>query len=547
MTDIALQNDANATAAVLAALGGRSIVLVGMMGVGKSSIGRRLASRLGIPFVDADAEIEKAAGMSIADIFAHRGEADFRSGEARVIARLLEGGPQVLAAGGGAFMNAGTRETIKAKGVSVWLKADLDVLLRRISKRRNERPLLQTDDPEETLRALLSEREPLYALADLTVHSREVAHDAIVADIVAALGARSYDIVIGRGLIASLGARLAALRPGAKVAILTDETVARLHLGAVESALAGSAIAASRVIVSPGEGAKSFRVFEQACEQVIAARIERGDLIIALGGGVIGDLAGFVASVVRRGLDYVQVPTTLLAQVDSSVGGKTAIDSAHGKNLIGAFHQPVLVVADTAALDSLPVREFRSGYAEIVKYGLLGDAAFFSWLERNWREVFKGGPAREHAIAVCCRAKAEIVARDERETGDRQLLNLGHTFGHALEAATGFSARLLHGEAVAAGMGLAFEFSARRGLLPAAEAARAIRHLAEVGLPAGPKDIPGELPSVDRLMDLMAQDKKIKRGMPTFILARGIGRAFVDSGVDARDVRAFLGEKLAKQ
>jgi 3-dehydroquinate synthase len=365
-----------------------------------------------------------------------------------------------------------------------------------------------------------------------------------------ALDNRSYDIVIGRGLIASLGMRLAALRSGAKVAIVTDENVARLHLAAVEAALAGSGIAASRIIVSPGEGAKSFRVFEQTCEQVIATRIERGDLIIALGGGVIGDLAGFVASVVRRGLDYVQVPTTLLAQVDSSVGGKTAINSAHGKNLVGAFHQPVLVIADTAALDTLPVREFRAGYAEVVKYGLLGDAAFFSWLEKNWREVFKGGKssgAREHAITVCCRAKAAIVARDERETGDRQLLNLGHTFGHALEAATGFSERLLHGEAVAAGIALAFEFSARRGLLPAAEAERAIHHLAEVGLPTRPQDIAGELPSLDRLMDLMAQDKKIKRGMPTFILVRGVGEAFVDNSVDARDVRAFLGEKLAKQ
>jgi 3-dehydroquinate synthase len=362
-----------------------------------------------------------------------------------------------------------------------------------------------------------------------------------------ALGARSYDIVIGRGLIASLGARISALRPGAKVAIVTDDNVARVALEAVEAALAGDAIASGRVIVPAGEGAKGFRVFEQACEQVIAARIERSDLVLALGGGVIGDLAGFVASVVRRGLDYVQVPTTLLAQVDSSVGGKTAINSAHGKNLIGAFHQPVLVVADTATLDSLPPREFRAGYAEVVKYGLLGDAAFFSWLETDWREVFKGGPAREHAIAICCRAKAAIVARDERETGDRQLLNLGHTFGHALEAATGFSGRLLHGEAVAAGMALAFEFSARRGLLPAAEADRAIRHLAEVGLPARPQDIPGELPSVDRLIDLMAQDKKIKRGMPTFILVRGIGAAFVDTDVDARDVRAFLDEKLAKK
>jgi 3-dehydroquinate synthase len=367
-----------------------------------------------------------------------------------------------------------------------------------------------------------------------------------------ALGARGYDIVIGRGLIASLGARVAGLRPRAKAAIVTDENVARHHLAGLEAALAGAGVATSRVIVPPGEGSKSYRTFEQVCEAIIAARIERGDLVIALGGGVIGDLAGFVASAVRRGLDYVQVPTTLLAQVDSSIGGKTAINSAHGKNLIGAFHQPILVVADTAALDTLPAREFRAGYAEVAKYALLGDAAFFSWLEANWRDVFAGGNssgsfAREHAIAASCRGKAAIVARDERESGERALLNLGHTFGHALEAACGFSDRLLHGEAVAAGMALAFAFSARQRLIPAADAERAIRHLAAVGLPTAPKDISGTLPGVDRLMDLIAQDKKVKRGMPTFILVRGIGAAFVENGVDPDEVRAFLSEKLAEK
>ncbi len=367
-----------------------------------------------------------------------------------------------------------------------------------------------------------------------------------------ALGDRSYDIVIGRGLIASLGTRVAALRPGTKAAIVTDENVARSHLPAVEAALAEAGVPTSRVIVPVGEGSKSFAVFEQVCEAIIAARIERGDLVIALGGGVIGDLAGFAASAVRRGIDYVQVPTSLLAQVDSSVGGKTAINSAHGKNLIGAFYQPILVIDDTAALDTLPQREFRAGYAEVAKYGLLGDAAFFSWLEANWRDVFRGGnfsgkSAREHAIAVSCRAKAAIVARDEREAGDRALLNLGHTFGHALEAACGFSERLLHGEAVAAGMALAFGFSARLGVISTAEAERAIRHLEQVGLPTRPADIPGGLPSVDRLMDLIAQDKKVKRGMLTFVLVRGIGSAFVESGVDPRDVRAFLSEKLTGQ
>ena len=375
--------------------------------------------------------------------------------------------------------------------------------------------------------------------------------DPTIVDV--ALGARSYDIVIGRGIIASLGARIAALRPGAKACIVTDDNVARHHLGAAEAALGHAGVAYGCVSVPSGEASKSYRVFEQVCEALIASRIERGDLVIALGGGVIGDLAGFAAAVVRRGLDYVQVPTTLLAQVDSSVGGKTAIDSARGKNLVGAFHQPVLVLADTALLDTLPDREFRAGYAEVAKYGLLGDAGFFAWLEANWRDIFSGGSAsgssaREHAVALCCRAKAAIVARDERETGDRALLNLGHTFGHALEAACGFSDRLLHGEAIAIGMALAFEFSARRqGLVSKAEAARATRHLAEVGLPTRIQDIPGELPSIDQLMDLIAQDKKVKRGMLTFILVRGIGAAFVEAGVDAREVRTFLSEKLAER
>ena len=277
---------------------------------------------------------------------------------------------------------------------------------------------------------------------------------------------------------------------------------------------------------------------------MLSSHVERSDLVIALGGGVIGDLAGFAAASVRRGLDYVQVPTTLLAQVDSSVGGKTGINSLQGKNLIGAFHQPVLVVADTALLDTLPKREFRAGYAEVAKYGLLGDAAFFAWLEKNWQDLFAGGPAREHAIAVCCRGKAGIVARDERETGERALLNLGHTFGHALEAGCGFSDRLLHGEAVALGMALAFEFSAKKGLIAAADAARAVAHLAAVGLPTHVKDVPGGVPPVDRLMDWIAQDKKVKRGALTFILVRGIGQAFIEKNVDATEVRAFLTDKL---
>ena len=326
--------------------------------------------------------------------------------------------------------------------------------------------------------------------------------------------------------------------------------MARHHLAAAEDALTGAGIGVSSVKVPAGESSKSFRQFERVCDALLVAKIERGDLVVALGGGVVGDLAGFAASVVRRGVDYVQVPTTLLAQVDSSVGGKTAINARQGKNLVGAFYQPILVVADTALLDTLPEREFRAGYAEVVKYGLLGDAAFFEWLDANWRDVFAGGKssgsfAREHAIAVSCRAKAAIVARDERETGDRMLLNLGHTFGHAFEAAAGFSDRLLHGEAVGLGMALAFEFSARRGLIEQAAADRVIAHLAAVGLPTHVRDVAGgNWPGIDTMMDLISQDKKVKRGQLTFILVRGIGQAFISRDVAADEAATFLAEKL---
>ena len=359
------------------------------------------------------------------------------------------------------------------------------------------------------------------------------------------LGARSYDIFIGGGLLASLGEKAALLRPGARLAIVSDENVARHHLSTAMAAVERGGLGAVSIVVPAGEGSKSFATFEKLCNDLLSHRVERGDLVVALGGGVIGDLAGFAAAATRRGLDYVQMPTTLLAQVDSSVGGKTGINTLHGKNLVGAFHQPVLVLADTALLDTLPAREFRAGYAEVVKYGLIGDAAFYAWLEANWRAVFKGGAAREHAIAVSCRAKADFVARDERESGDRALLNFGHTFGHAFEAAAGFSDRLHHGEAVALGMSLACEFSALRGLMPMAEAERVRAHLDAVGLPTRAADLTGPPPALDRLMNLIAQDKKVRRGRLTFILLRGIGAAFVSADVDAGEARDFLAEKLA--
>ncbi len=361
------------------------------------------------------------------------------------------------------------------------------------------------------------------------------------------LAGRSYDIRIGRGLIDQAGAMLAALAPGAACAVVTDASVAGLHLARLGASLDGAGLRHREIVLPAGEATKSMARLDEVCGAVLAGRFERNDIVLALGGGVIGDLAGFAAAIVRRGIRFVQVPTTLLAQVDSSVGGKTAINSPHGKNLIGAFHQPVLVIADTALLDTLPAREFRAGYAETVKYGLIGDRPFFDWLEGGaWREVFSGGPARERAVEISCRAKAGIVSRDETEHGERALLNLGHTFGHALEAATGYDGRrLVHGEGVAIGTALAFRFSRRLGLCHGQDVTRVERHFAACGLPTTLAEVPGGTGSAERLMEAIHQDKKVSRGALTFILTRGIGDAFIAKDVDAASVLDFLREELA--
>ena len=360
------------------------------------------------------------------------------------------------------------------------------------------------------------------------------------------LGARSYDVRIGQGLIADAGAQIAPLLARPRVTVLTDETVANLHLTHLGDGLARNGITCEALALPPGEATKAWPQFSRAVEWLLEQKVERNDVVVALGGGVIGDLAGFAAAVLRRGVRFVQIPTSLLAQVDSSVGGKTGINSSHGKNLIGVFHQPDLVLADTDVLDTLPIREFRAGYAEVAKYGLIDRPEFFAWLEQNWREVFSGGPARIRAIATGCQAKADVVAADEREHGARALLNLGHTFGHALEAATGYDGRrLVHGEGVAIGMVLAHEFSARMNLASPDDAERVRRHLHEVGLPTRMSDIEGELPETDILMKHIAQDKKVRRGALTFILTRGIGQSFVADDVPADEVFRFLEEKRA--
>ena len=362
------------------------------------------------------------------------------------------------------------------------------------------------------------------------------------------LGARSYDVVIGAGLIAEAGERLAGLAPGRPVIIVTDETVAGLYLEALESSLARAGIAHRSFTVPPGEASKSFASYEKLAEQILAAGIGRESVVVALGGGVVGDLAGFLAATLLRGLDFVQLPTTLLAQVDSAVGGKTGIDTSQGKNLIGAFHQPRLVLADTAALETLPERQLRAGYAETVKYGLIGDADFFAWCEANAGALLKGDRAlRAEAVNHACRAKARIVAEDEREAGRRALLNLGHSFGHALEAETGFGDALLHGEAVAIGTCIAFDLSVELGFCPADEAARVRAHFVRTGLPTqlNAPQLGRLLPGPDALIARMASDKKTKLGALRLVLARGIGKAFLAEDIDLGNLRDFLGRAVA--
>jgi 3-dehydroquinate synthase len=358
-----------------------------------------------------------------------------------------------------------------------------------------------------------------------------------------ALGERKYDIVVAPGLLAEAGERLKPFAHG-PVPVVTDENVADHYLGAFLQNLKAAGIDARAVVMVPGEESKSFSGLEQLCSALLESGVDRGGLIVALGGGVIGDLTGFAASILKRGIDFAQVPTTLLAQVDSSVGGKTAIDTEKGKNLIGTFYQPRLVLADTDTLTTLPARELLAGYAELVKYGALGDADFFAWLEENATRALAGDKdAVVHAVAHACRMKAAIVVRDEHETGERALLNLGHTFGHALEAATGYSDRLRHGEGVAIGMTLAFALAARLGLCPGKDEMRFVRHLKNIGLPTKIADIPGPRPDLDTLLMHMGHDKKVKDGQINFVLPRWIGNSFVTHEVPIEAVKAVLSAK----
>ncbi|MBP0444207.1 3-dehydroquinate synthase [Roseomonas sp. SSH11] len=540
---------------------GRSIVLVGMPGAGKSAIGRRLAARFGLPFLDADTEIENAAGLTIAEIFARYGEAHFRDGERRVISRIAAGPPAVLATGGGAYADARTRQALREAGaVTLWLRADIPVLKRRIAG-RTHRPLFTGRDPEDVLRGLMQARYPFYAEADIVLDCGEDtpevttirAERAIAAwqppsRLPVALSANAYEVVIGRGLLPRAGGLLAPHLPSRRVAIVSDAAVAALHLPTLRAGLAEAGFEIrAEVTVPPGEGSKRLPMLEEVLEAILAAGADRGTAVIALGGGVVGDLAGFAAAVALRGLPFVQIPTTLLAQVDSSVGGKTGVNLRAGKNLAGAFHQPRIVLADTDALSTLPARELRAGWGEVAKHGLL-QGPLWDWCEAQGPAAMAGDPdALRHAVLESCRLKAGVVVADEKEEaaeGGRALLNLGHTFAHALEAECGYDGSLLHGEAVAVGLGLAASLSARLGHCAQEWPGRVMEHLAAVGLPARLGDLPRGF-SAEALIGRMRKDKKVRDGAMRFVLMRGAGGAFTTSDVPPEVVAALLRDEGA--
>ncbi|OYV40092.1 MAG: 3-dehydroquinate synthase [Rhodospirillales bacterium 20-64-7] len=529
----------------------KSIVLVGLMGAGKTAIGKRLAGRLNLPFYDSDQEIERAAGMSVAEIFAKHGEPHFRAGEKRVIERLLARGPIVLATGGGAFMDPETRDIVGHRAISVWLHSPVHILLHRV-RGRTHRPLLNNGDPGEILQRLLAVRGPVYALADIIIPGSEDPPDVTTQNVIdklttyaeprrveVKLSQNSYDVVIGPNLLTRAGALMHKVLPQKRVVIITDETVAALHLLKLQASLEQVAITHDSVIVKSGEASKSIETWAFVIGELLSRKVDRHTTIIALGGGVIGDLAGFAAAATLRGLPFIQIPTSLLAQVDSSVGGKTGINSPHGKNLIGAFHQPRLVLADSAILNTLPIREWRAGYAEIVKAGLIADASLYAWCEANGAAMLNGDAALlAQAVESAVAFKAAVVGDDEREmkpNGGRALLNLGHTFGHALEAETGYGQGLLHGEAVAVGIILATQLSANLGFCPQEDASRIAAHFTAVGLPTRINNLPAE-----HLLTHMKQDKKMKDGKLTFILTHGIGQAFTHPEVAEEAVRNVL-------
>jgi 3-dehydroquinate synthase len=523
-----------------------NIFLVGLMGAGKTTIGRLLARRLDMTFIDSDHEIEARTGATIPWIFEIEGEASFRRREADVIRELTAGSGIVLATGGGAVLDPASRALLAERGTVIYLRASVSSILQRTAHDKN-RPLLQTADPRKKLEDLTAQREPLYReIADMVIDTGRPNVQSMVQTILdqlavdagreranakttmneqasislnVELGDRSYPIAIGRGLLddtALLNRHIGSA--GSKVAIVTNTTVAPLYLDKIAGPLRAAGREVVPIILRDGEEYKNWESLNEVFDALLANKCDRKTTLVALGGGVIGDMTGFAAATYMRGVPFVQIPTTLLAQVDSSVGGKTGINHPLGKNMIGAFYQPRAVIADTATLDTLPARELSAGLAEVIKHGAILDAGFFDWIEANIAKlVARDHAALAHAIARSCEIKADVVARDEREGGLRAVLNFGHTFGHAIEAGMGYGT-WLHGEAVGCGMVMAADLSRRLGLIDAAAVERVRKLVEAAGLPVVAPDL-----GVERWIELMEVDKKNEGGAIKFILLKPLG------------------------
>lgn len=529
-------------------MSGRHIVLTGMMGSGKTAVGERLARCLGLPFYDADALVEAEAGRRIADLFAGEGEASFRSLERQVIARLLSRPPGVIATGGGAFVDPENRSRLKGAGTVVSLLAAPEVLVARVLPGA-DRPLLKGPDPLGRLRALLAARLPAYAeahhlldtsdrtpdeVADLLRRLLQSREPAARQTVHVALGDRAYDVLIGSGVLEEAGEQCRALGVTGRVAIVADENVGPLYAAGLEDALRGAGYAPARITVPAGEASKSLEQAARLYEALLDGGLDRHGAVLALGGGVVGDLAGFVAATFLRGIAHIQIPTTLLAQVDSSVGGKVGVNLPRGKNLVGAFHQPRAVLSDVACLLSLPLRQLRAGLAEVVKYGVVADAALFAWLEDHVEPLLAAEErVLAEAVAASCRIKARVVEVDERDAGPRAVLNFGHTIGHAIEAAGGYS-RYLHGEAVALGMLFAAELSVRLGLCVRSVRDRLAHLLGRLGLPSRVSL------NIEDIVKSIDYDKKIKDSINHFVLTKDIGSVTVTPVSDREALREAL-------
>jgi 3-dehydroquinate synthase len=532
-----------------------NIVLVGMMGAGKTTVGRILAKQTGKTFIDSDEEIQKRTGVKISHIFDVEGEEGFRQRESAVIHELTQLDDIVLATGGGAVLRADNREALQKNGVVIYLKSGVHDLWQR-TRHDHNRPLLQTANPRAKLQELFEQRDPIYtAVADHVIHTGRQSVQVLIARLIKKLGPcgqstqaenmmqtlevglaeRSYQIHIGQELLSQTELLLKHI-PHKRVAVISNTTVAPLYLEKLAGALSGNGVQVQSIILPDGEQYKNAVSLNTIYDELLSSRCERNTPLIALGGGVIGDLTGFAAASYLRGVPFIQIPTTLLAQVDSSVGGKTGINHPLGKNMIGAFYQPQVVIADVDTLNTLPDKELRAGIAEVIKYGLIRDLPFLEWLEDNMEKLLqRDAEALQYAIVRSCQNKAEVVGADERESGERALLNLGHTFGHAIENAMGYGV-WLHGEAVAAGSVMAADLSRRLGWLTEQDVERIKTLFAKAGLPTqGPRL------GTEKYLQLMGLDKKVAAGKIRFVLLKSLGQAVITDNVPNDLLDATLG------